>query len=89
MGVTALVDDVPVYAGSIELLKRYGIGDLPGADEGTGTFVHVAVGGKYAGRIILSDRIKDDSAGAVGDLRGMGISVMMFTGDSEETASAV
>lgn len=88
-GMTALVDSVPVYVGSLQMLGEFGVTGIPERDEGTGTFVYVAVDGRYAGRIVLSDSVRDDSASAVSELRSMGVGTRMFTGDTEETASAI
>ncbi len=52
-GMTALVDSVPVFVGSRQMLEEFNVAGVPERDEGAGTFVHVAIGGKYAGRIVL------------------------------------
>ena len=58
--------------------------------ENLGTLVHVAIDGVYAGHVVVSDIIKDDSAFAVSALRSVGISrAVMLTGDRETIAAAV
>ncbi len=54
-----------------------------------GTVVHVAVNGVYAGYIIVSDKIKEDSKEAVELLKSLGCRVVMVTGDSDEVAEKV
>lgn len=58
------------------------------ADEGK-TPLHFALGGRYLGIIAVADTVKTDSASAVGELKKMGLRVIMLTGDNERTASAI
>ena len=56
----------------------------------TGTIIHVAVEGQYAGHIVINDRVKEDSAEAIAALRRLGVrDTVMLTGDREETAREV
>ena len=56
----------------------------------SGTIVHVAVDGVYAGHIVISDRVKEDAARAVSELHAAGIGqVVMLTGDQQTVADAV
>ena len=56
----------------------------------SGTIVHVAVDGVYAGHIVISDRVKEDAARAVSELHAAGIGqVVMLTGDQQAVADAV
>lgn len=56
----------------------------------TGTIIHVAVDGKYAGHIIINDRIKEDSPEAVAALKRLGVEqTVMLTGDCKEVADNV
>ncbi len=58
--------------------------------DATGTAMHIAVEGEYAGNIIISDEIKDDAASAIGELKSLGINkIAMLTGDSKATAEKV
>ena len=55
-----------------------------------GTIIHVAVNGEYAGHIIINDRVKEDSAEAVSQLRNLGVSrIVMLTGDRKEVGEDV
>ena len=55
-----------------------------------GTIIHVAIGGEYAGHIVINDRVKADSAEAISRLRGLGVSrLVMLTGDRQEVAEQV
>ncbi len=84
-GVSATVDSKQVYAGNIKLmnLKNINVSDVH--DEGT--VVYVSVEGKYAGRIVISDMVKDTSKNAISLLKHYGIKkTVMLTGDSENTA---
>ena len=58
------------------------------SDEGK-TPLLFARGGRFTGIIAVADTIKDDSAAAIEELKGMGISVYMLTGDNERTANAI
>ena len=56
----------------------------------TGTIIHVAIDGTYAGHIVINDKVKDDSAEAIAQLRQMGIDRMvMLTGDQKGVAEEV
>ena len=56
----------------------------------TGTIIHVAVDGEYAGHIVINDKVKDDSAEAVSRLRELGVRrTVMLTGDRKEVAAEV
>ena len=87
-GVTALVDGRRVAVGNDRLMAREGADILP--CEGTGTVVHVAVGGAYAGHILISDRLKPGAKEAIAALRRAGIRrTVMLTGDREGAARQV
>ena len=56
----------------------------------TGTIIHVAINGQYAGHIVINDCIKADSAEAIAKLQAVGVSrTVMLTGDRKETAADV
>lgn len=58
--------------------------------EKVGTIVHVAINGQYVGHIVISDRVKDDSAAAIADLKKAGVGkTVMLTGDHDDVAKAV
>ena len=55
-----------------------------------GTIIHVAIDGVYAGHIVINDKVKDDSAEAVGKLRELGVGrAVMLTGDRKEVAEHI
>ena len=87
-GVCAKVDGRVVYAGNSKLMEKE---NIPWhACHLTGTVVHVAVDGIYAGHIIISDQIKPDSAKAISELKKSGVRrTVMLTGDSEAVGAAV
>ena len=86
-GVTAKVDGISVAAGNRKLMKRLGI---PYQDcHSTGTIVHVAVDGAYAGHIVISDLLKPSAKTAMEALRASGVKqTVMLTGDIDAVAQA-
>lgn len=87
-GVRARVDGKTVCAGNGKLMRQIG------ADwhecHRTGTVVHVAVDGLYAGHIVISDEVKEDSASAIASLKRQGIrKTVMLTGDSNAVGKSV
>ena len=87
-GVTAKVDGVKVAAGNDKLMKRL---NIPYQDcHQTGTIIHMAVGGKYAGHIVISDIIKPHSKAAIAELKKAGVDkTVMLTGDAKKVANQV
>ena len=87
-GLTAKVNGVLVAAGNAKLMKKLGL-EYSDCDK-TGTVVHIAVDGKYAGYILISDTLKPTSVEAIAALKKMGIEkTVMLTGDSDKVAQAV
>ena len=87
-GLTAKVNGVFVAAGNAKLMKKLGL-EYSDCDK-TGTVVHIAVDGKYAGYILISDTLKPTSVEAIAALKKMGIEkTVMLTGDSDKVAQAV
>ena len=87
-GVVARVNGRTVAVGNSKLMDSVGATWHP--CHHTGTIVHVAVDGEYAGHIVISDRVKDDSAQAVASLKAAGVSrTVMLTGDGEKVAASV
>ncbi len=86
-GVTAKVDGITVAAGNRKLMKRLGI---PYQDcHSTGTIVHVAIDGAYAGHIVISDLLKPSAKTAMESLRASGVKqTVMLTGDIDAVAQA-
>lgn len=87
-GVQACVDGRIVAAGNSKLMRQLHIPyEKPGQ---TGTEVHVAVDGTYAGFILISDVIKPEAGKAVAGLKAAGVKqVVMLTGDAKPVAEAV
>ena len=87
-GVTAVVNGRRAAVGNVKLMKKLNIPYL--VPEKTGTEVHVAIDGKYAGYILISDVIKDNAKAAVSGLKSAGVKqVVMLTGDAKKVADAV
>ena len=86
-GVRAMVDNKEIFAGNDKLLHRENIAHDKCDVEGT--VVHLVVDKKYAGYVVISDSLKDDSAEAVRQLHKKGINTVMLTGDNEHAAKAV
>ena len=87
-GITALVDGIRVAAGNGKLMDELGISYQE--CHSVGTIVHMALDGRYAGHIVISDLIKLTSAQAVQALRRCGVNrIVMLSGDKEETAQAI
>ncbi len=85
-GIIADIDGKTVAAGNVKLMKHIGV--VPSGCGMAGTLVHVAVDGKYAGHIVLGDKLKPTSKSAIDFLRNSGISrIVMLTGDTREVAS--
>lgn len=83
-GVIAMVEGKRVAAGNRRLMTEEAGYDGPLPQHRGGTQVYVSVDGKYAGRILLADKIKEDSASAIKMLGDLGIKTVMLTGDSRE-----
>ena len=86
-GVTAQVDGHSIAAGNRKLMKRLGIEYMD--CHKTGTIVHVALDGAYAGHIVISDLLKPTAKPAMEALRAAGITqTVMLTGDIDAVAQA-
>ena len=87
-GVIAKVDGVSVAAGNAKLMNRLGIAYQE--CHHVGTVVHMAVDGRYAGHILISDIIKPHAKEAIAELKKAGITrTVMLTGDSRRVADQV
>ena len=88
LGVTALVDGIPVALGSPRLMASLGLRcpELPQP----GTAVHMAVNGAYAGCFLIADQPKATAKAAIADLKAAGVKqTVMLTGDSDAIARDV
>lgn len=87
-GVIAKVDGISVAAGNTKLMDRLGIAYQD--CHHVGTVVHMAIDGKYAGHILISDILKPHAKEAIAELKKAGISkTIMLTGDSKRVADQV
>ena len=87
-GITATVDGKTVAAGNEKLMQQLGVAFTP--CEQSGTVVYMALGGSYAGCIVIADQIKETAPQAVQALKGLGIRrIVMLTGDSAAAAQQV
>ncbi len=87
-GVTAKVDGKAVAAGNARLMEKLGL-SAPAVSE-TGTVVHIAIDGRYAGYLLIADVVKPHSAEAIRALKAAGVrKTVMLTGDAEPVAKAV
>lgn len=84
-GVTALVDGISVAAGNDKLMDKLGVPYLE--CHHAGTIIHMAIDGKYAGHIVISDVVKPHSGEAVRNLKASGVEkTVMLTGDRKKAA---
>ena len=87
-GVKAVVKGTAVAAGNAKLMKSLGLSYAENTD--IGTIVHVAVGGAYAGYVLISDVVKEQSKAAIAALKREGVKkTVMLTGDSRQVAEHV
>jgi len=87
-GVTAKVDGKEVAAGNSKLMKKLKLSYKE--PDKVGTVVHVAIDGKYAGYILISDVIKQNSKMAISELKKSGVKkTVMLTGDAKKVADSV
>ena len=87
-GVIAKVDSKEVLVGNEKLMEEYNIGYKKSND--VGTVIYIAIDKKYAGSIIISDKIKDDAYKAVKEFRENNVKkIVMLTGDREEISKKV
>jgi len=88
-GIVAMADGREICAGNWRLMQqKVGVtGEAPTAE---GTSVHVAIGGKYAGQIVIADSMKPGAAEAIARLRSLGVKkTVMLTGDGEAAAQKI
>ena len=87
-GVTAVVDGHTVAAGNDKLMDRLGVPYIP--CRSVGTIIHMAIDGKYAGHIVISDVVKPHAKEAVQALKATGVRrTVMLTGDAARVADHV
>ena len=88
-GVRAVIDGRQVLAGNGQLMERASIPTASG-HEHSGTIIHIAVDGRYAGHLVIADQPKATSAQALKELKAAGVrKTVMLTGDAQGAAQAV
>ena len=86
-GIRARVDGKLVCVGNAKMMRLAGVGAGSTATEDAGTIAHVAVDGVYAGRIVIADVIKENSAAAIARMKAAGVTrTVMLTGDGKAAA---
>ena len=84
-GVIARVDGAEVAAGNGKLMKRMGVDYMD--CHSSGTIIHIAIDGKYAGHVVISDVEKPTSRAAIAELKKIGVKkTVMLTGDISRVA---
>ena len=87
-GIKAVIDGKEICVGNEKLMNE--IGANWHKCHHVGTIVHVAIDGNYAGHIVISDELKDDSKQAISQLKKRGISkTVMLTGDAKEVGENI
>jgi Cu+-exporting ATPase len=93
MGIEGIVDGKRVAVGNVHLMAKVGAaapdaagiqGNMPG-----GATILVAIGGEYAGNIVVADPLKPSTVETIRALRNLGIRVVMLTGDKRATAASI
>ncbi|PLR97548.1 heavy metal translocating P-type ATPase [Bacillus sp. T33-2] len=94
-GIKARVDNHEVLVGTRKLMTKYGIAigtaaiEMEALEDNGKTAMLVAIDGAFAGIIAVADTVKETSREAISRLKGMGLEVIMITGDNERTANAI
>ena len=87
-GIRAKVESWTVCVGNTKMMDA--IGAKWHDCHHVGTIIHVAIDGEYAGHIVINDKVKDDSAEAIAELKSLGVTrTVMLTGDRKEVGEDV
>lgn len=86
-GISAEINNKKVLVGNMKLLVKHNI-DVIDSDK-FGTIVYVSINGKYAGNIVISDIVKDETNNVISKLSSMGIDSVMLTGDNKYYANEI
>lgn len=89
MGIKASLSEGIVLCGNTALMQKYGVAIPEITSEEGNTIILIAVEFEYAGHLLISDIIKDDSANAIAQIRSKGLISAMLTGDVAISAEAV
>ena len=88
-GIISKIDENQVACGNIKLMKELNLENVKPVEE-MGTVVYVAIDKQYAGYILISDKIKEDSKKAIQELKQAGVKkTVMLTGDNKDVAEKV
>ena len=88
-GIISKIDEKQVACGNIKLMKEFNLENINPVEE-MGTVVYVAINKQYAGYILISDKIKEDSKKAIQELKQAGVKkTVMLTGDNKDVAERV
>ena len=87
-GICAVVDGAQLLCGGKKLMDSYHV-ELPQLSAVGATVVYLARDGKFAGRICISDIIKEDAVAALAKMKQQGVVSAMLTGDAQESAKAI
>jgi Cd2+/Zn2+-exporting ATPase len=82
-GMSAIVDGLTWLVGTTRLLEHEGVEYPREIEDVVGTMVVVAIGGKYAGHIVLNDVPKEDAMRAIADLNHLDVETVMLSGDKQ------
>ena len=87
-GISAIIDEKEILVGNEKLMKENSINYIESKD--VGTVLYISINKKFAGYIVISDKIKHDSKTAISDLYKNGVNkTIMLTGDKKEVAENV
>lgn len=87
-GISVIIDKKQIFIGNMKLMKRANINVED--SKNTETVVYVAVDGKFAGKILIADEVKEDSKSAIERFHSLGISkTIMLTGDNKDVAEKI
>ena len=88
-GLKGTIDGKEVLAGNFKLMQKFNIKHNINHTEVSDTLIAIAVDGKFAGYVTISDHIKEDSASAVAGLKNLGVKVTMLSGDKQAVVKEV
>ena len=88
-GVSAFLPQGRVFCGNKKLLEENGIAVTAAVEEPAGSVVFVAIDGRFAGYLVISDTVKEDADSGIARLKEMGLGTVMLTGDEKHSAETV
>ncbi|MDO4286583.1 MAG: heavy metal translocating P-type ATPase, partial [Eubacteriales bacterium] len=88
-GIYAVLEDNILLCGGKKLMDQYDVQIPEMSAAGGATVVYLACNGQFAGRILISDTIKEDAKSAIAQMKRQGVASAMLTGDAEESANAI